>query len=56
MAVMQWVDAFVLDNGRMDETHREYVDLLNTLDEAADEAFLAGLDAFIAHTEAHFGQ
>jgi len=36
MAVMQWVDAFVLDNGRMDETHREYVDLLNTLDEAAD--------------------
>ncbi len=56
MAAMQWVDAFVLDNARMDETHREYVDMLNALDEAPEDQFMTGLDAFIAHTEAHFGQ
>lgn len=56
MAVMQWVDAFVLDNARMDQTHHEYVDMLNALDEVADDVFAAGLNEFIAHTEAHFGQ
>jgi len=53
---MQWSDTLVLGNERMDETHREFVEQLNALADASDADFLVRLDAFIAHTEAHFGQ
>lgn len=56
MAVMEWNDALVLDKGVMDETHREFVGLLNRLAEAPEAEMLSVLDAFIAHTEAHFSQ
>jgi hemerythrin len=56
MAVMEWNDALVLDRGVMDETHREFIGLLNRLAEAPDTEMLAVLDEFIAHTEAHFSQ
>jgi hemerythrin len=53
---MEWSEALELGVERMDATHREFVEQLNTLGEASDAAMLAGLDAFISHTEAHFGQ
>lgn len=56
MPVMEWNDALVLDQGVMDDTHREFIDLLNRLADAQPEDALAVLDEFIAHTEAHFGQ
>jgi hemerythrin-like metal-binding protein len=56
MAVMDWTDALALGVGPMDATHREFVDHLNALDAASDDALLGLLDAFIAHTEAHFAQ
>jgi len=56
MPVMEWNDALVLDRGVMDDTHREFVALLNRLAEAPDQELLGVLDEFIAHTEAHFGQ
>lgn len=56
MPVMEWNDALVLDRGVMDETHREFIELLNRLADAQPEDALAVLDEFIAHTEAHFGQ
>ena len=56
MALMEWNDALVLDEGIIDETHREFVELLNRMYEAGDDELLAVLDEFIAHTEAHFGQ
>lgn len=56
MGVMEWNAALELDRGVMDETHREFVELLNRLAEAPESETLAVLDEFIAHTEAHFGQ
>ena len=56
MPVMEWNDALVLDRGAMDETHREFIELLNRLADAPGDRMLAVLDEFIAHTEAHFGQ
>jgi hemerythrin-like metal-binding protein len=53
---MDWTDALALGVGPMDATHREFVEHLNALEQAPDEALLGLLDAFIAHTEAHFGQ
>lgn len=56
MPVMEWNDALVLDKGIMDETHREFIDLLNRLADVADDEMLAVLDEFIAHTQEHFAQ
>jgi len=56
MPTLQWSEK--LENGlaRMDETHREFVELYNAVAEARPEDFLAAYDAFVAHTEAHFAQ
>lgn len=56
MLRLDWSPDFELGVPAMDETHREFVDLLNALAEAPDAELLARLDAFIAHTEAHFAQ
>jgi hemerythrin-like metal-binding protein len=40
----------------MDDTHHEFVELLNALGAAQDADVLVRLDAFIAHTESHFAQ
>ena len=56
MQAMQWSDALAVGDALMDETHREFVDLLNGLSASGDNDALAQLDAFIAHTETHFAQ
>jgi len=56
MPVMEWSDALVLDVAAMDDTHREFVAMLNALADTPDGALLAALDRFIAHTETHFEQ
>ena len=56
MPVMEWNDALVLDGGVMDETHREFIELLNRLADAPEDRVLEVVDEFIAHTEEHFGQ
>jgi hemerythrin-like metal-binding protein len=53
---MEWSNELALDNERMDETHREFVELVNALSVASDAAMLPALDALLRHTEAHFGQ
>ncbi|MDR2925546.1 MAG: hemerythrin domain-containing protein [Azoarcus sp.] len=55
---MEWSERYALGIARMDETHREFVDFCNELSAAAPESetFLGRLDAFIAHTVAHFDQ
>ena len=53
---MEWQEAFALGVAEMDATHREFVDHLNAIARAPDDAILGLLDAFIAHTEAHFAQ
>lgn len=56
MPAVQWSETYALGIEQMDATHREFIDLLNAVVDAADEEVLAQLDAFIAHTVAHFAQ
>ena len=56
VAVMEWNETLELDRGVMDDTHREFIALLNRLAESPETEMLAVLDEFIAHTEAHFSQ
>lgn len=56
MPVMEWNENLVLDQGVMDDTHREFIELLNRLADAPDGEMLAVLDEFIKHTEVHFAQ
>ncbi len=54
MALLEWTAALELNAPVMDDTHREFVALLNALDDAADGDMLARMDDFLAHTEQHF--
>ncbi|MFT3757400.1 hemerythrin domain-containing protein [Thauera sp.] len=56
MPSLEWNEK--LENGlaRMDDTHREFVELYTAVAAAAPENFLAAYDAFVEHTEAHFAQ
>ncbi len=54
--LLEWSGDFVLDEATMDDTHREFVDLLNRVGAASDDDLLGALDNFIVHMEAHFGQ
>jgi hemerythrin len=56
MPVIEWHEGLALDKGVMDETHREFVDLLNRIADAREEDLLSALDQFIRHTEEHFAQ
>jgi len=54
--LLAWSDELAIGHAIMDDTHREFVDLLNRVGVAADAGVLAALDEFIAHTQDHFGQ
>lgn len=56
MSVIQWDPSLALNHGQMDQTHQEFVDLLNRVSGAAADALQPALDELIAHTEAHFAQ
>ena len=56
MAFIDWKQEYELGVATMDNTHREYITWLNTLDDASDDDFLKELDGFVAHTQAHFDQ
>ncbi|CAL93583.1 bacteriohemerythrin [Azoarcus olearius] len=56
MQQMEWGEQLALGLGRMDTTHREFVELYNLLAASEAEDFINRLDAFIVHTEAHFDQ
>ncbi len=59
MASLTWSDDFALQQPRMDQTHREFIDLLAAVETCLDApapALLQALDTFVAHTEAHFAQ
>ena len=56
MAHLEWSDALNLDLPLMDETHREFVDLLAAVDRAEDVQLLSAWTTLVDHTEQHFGQ
>ena len=55
-ATVLWSDALSLDLDFMDETHREFIDLLAAIEVADDERVVACFAAMIEHTEGHFGE
>lgn len=56
MAQLEWSDALTLDLPLMDETHREFVDLLSAVDRADDAQLASTWATLIDHTERHFAQ
>ena len=59
MTALTWSEALALQQPRMDQTHREFIELLQLLEQSIgldaatlDERFVALLE----HTEAHFAQ
>lgn len=56
MKRLPWRASFELGLPAMDDTHREFVNLVNELYACPDEALPEKLRAFVAHTVAHFEQ
>ncbi|MGB0723736.1 MAG: bacteriohemerythrin [Gammaproteobacteria bacterium] len=55
MSLMRWEPGYQLGRDDMDDTHREFIDLVNAADESPDdEAFKAAFHALVQHTRAHF--
>ncbi|MCU0956431.1 MAG: hypothetical protein MUF55_03625 [Hydrogenophaga sp.] len=53
---LHWTDALNTGDARMDDTHQEFVTLLNELLQTPPERQLSLYRAFIEHTVAHFAQ
>ena len=57
MNTLVWTDDLALSQPQMDDTHREFVDLLAAFEDALDSPQAAErFDELLAHTEAHFAQ
>jgi hemerythrin-like metal-binding protein len=56
MPNLEWSDALALDLPAMDDTHREFVDLLAQVETASDETLLAHWRTLVDHTDEHFGR
>ena len=56
MPTLEWSDALALDLPVMDDTHREFVELLAQVEAASDETLLALWRTLVDHTDAHFGR
>lgn len=54
MSSLEWSDALVLHLPAMDDTHREFVDLLAGVETATDETLLAHWRTLVEHTHEHF--
>ena len=52
---LTWSDDLVMNMDKMDETHREFVDMLAATELAPDAQLLQSFTDLIAHTESHFG-
>jgi hemerythrin len=51
-----WTDAYLLGYVPMDDTHREFVDIVDAMLAASDQDFAGHLDTFLKHAESHFSQ
>lgn len=56
MIELQWSDALLLDLPMMDDTHREFVELLGAVADAPDDRLLEAWAALVDHTSEHFAQ
>lgn len=55
-AGLPWSDNYLLGHARMDDTHREFVAIVDALLTCADADLAARLRAFIVHADAHFAE
>jgi hemerythrin len=58
MSDITWSQDLVLDHPQMDATHREFIDLMVTVDDAlkvSNEAALTAWEQAVEHTVVHFG-
>lgn len=53
---LPWTDNYLLGYPPMDDTHREFVDIVDAMLSCEDAAFAGHLRAFIVHAEAHFAE
>jgi len=56
MPNLQWSDALVLGLPTMDDTHREFVELLAQVESAADDALAGHWCTLVEHTDEHFSR
>ena len=56
MTAFAWDDRYLLGHGPIDETHREFVVLVDALLTVDDAALVSALDAFARHAQEHFAQ
>ena len=56
MTTLQWSEELELGLAYMDDTHREFVDLLGVVETAPDDALLRHWNALVDHTDDHFGR
>lgn len=56
MPNLEWSDALELDLPAMDDTHREFVDLLALAETASDDSLLAHWNTLVEHTDGHFSR
>jgi hemerythrin-like metal-binding protein len=56
MPNLQWSEALVLGLPMMDDTHREFVELLAQAENAADDALPGHWRALVEHTDEHFSR
>ncbi|HSV35180.1 MAG TPA: hemerythrin domain-containing protein [Ramlibacter sp.] len=56
MPTLNWSEALELGEPLMDDTHREFVELLAQARASDDAGLLPAWKTLIEHTEAHFGQ
>jgi hemerythrin-like metal-binding protein len=56
MPNLEWSDALALDLPAMDDTHREFVELLAEVENSADDMLLTRWRALFDHTEEHFNR
>ena len=54
MQQLEWSEALALELPAMDDTHREFVDLLAAVNGAADDSLLTHWSALVEHTDDHF--
>ncbi|MCW5664609.1 MAG: hemerythrin domain-containing protein [Piscinibacter sp.] len=53
---LEWSEALQLELPQMDDTHREFVDLLAAVQAADDTDLTTHWNTLVAHTVEHFGQ
>ncbi len=53
---LAWSDRLLLGHGPMDDTHREFVEVVTRLQVAADHELADRLESVLAHLEQHFQQ